>query len=362
MATTTTRPKTVEAPPRAAGSLEVRTPTAITMWATLGALILALEVYVYVAWFARGEAVATPTGSDAVPGATKAAAIVLQAILVVGAAWVLIWVVRKCIRERHLVFDAMLVLAWAALYWQDPLINWIRPLFFYNSYLANLGVWVMNIPGWSSPNGNLLPEPLLLIGGFYLAFGMLMTIVTANVMRLAKQRWSRLNLVALIGIAFVFMFILDFIAEVIFVRTELYAYPGAIRALSLWGGETYQFPLYEPFFVAPVLTAMGALRFMRDDKGRTMVDRGLDQVRASSRQKTTLRVLALVGFINVVSILTYAVPMNIIGLHVDETPRDYPTYLRNGLCGEGTPYACPGPDVPIPLRGSDVSVPPEPAG
>ncbi len=356
MATAGTASRTAPEAPRPA--LQDQRVEAAKLWAFLGGALVLLELYVYGAWIARGEATPTRTGLDPVPTATKTAAIVLQTVLVVGAIAILVWVVRKCLRERRLVFDAVLLIAWAGLFWQDPLINWVRPLFFYNSYLANLGVWVLNIPGWNSPNANFLPEPLLLIGCFYLAFGMFMTIVTCNVIRLAKRRWPSFGIVRLIAVAFVFMFVCDFIAELIFVRTELYAYPGAIRALSLWGGERFQFPLYEPFFVAPVLTAMGAVRYMRDDRGRTVVDRGIDNLRVSSRRKTGLRILAFIGFVNFVSLLTYAVPMNIIGFHIDETPAGYPTYLRNDLCGEGTPWACPGPDVPIPLRDSDVAVPP----
>jgi hypothetical protein len=29
-----------------------------------------------------------------------------------------------------------------------------------------------------------------------------------------------------------------------------------------------------------------------------------------------------------------------------------PSYLREGICGNGTDYACPGADVPIPSRTS----------
>ena len=119
----------------------------------------------------------------------------------------------------------------------------------------------------------------------------------------------------------------------------------------MWGGRTYQFPLYEPFFVAPVLTAMGALRFFRDGKGRVAIERGIDQVRGSRRRVGGLRVLAFVGFINLISLATYAVPMNLIGLHVDPFPEAYPTYLVNDLCGETTDYACPDPELPLPVRG-----------
>ncbi len=332
-------------------------PAPVRWWAGLGAAFVVLQIGIYGAWLLRGEMAPTSTGADEVPGATRVAAITLQVVLVTGAVLTIAWVVRKCIRERRLVLDAVLLLAWASLFWQDPLCNYLRPTFFYNSELVNLGSWVNGVPGWSSPNGNHLPEPLLLIGCFYLAFGMLMTIVTCNIMRLAKQRWPHFGAIKLIGVAFAAMFACDLIAELVFVRTEMYAYPAVIRPLTLFGGERYQFPIYEAFFVAPVLCFTGALRYFKDDKGRLAVERGVEQVTTDPRRQTRLRVLAVVGFVNIVSFLTYAIPMNLIALHTDRFPEGYPTYLTNELCGAGTPYACPGPDIPVPLRGSQAVSP-----
>jgi hypothetical protein len=92
------------------------------------------------------------------------------------------------------------------------------------------------------------------------------------------------------------------------------------------------------------------LRYFRDDRGRSVVERGVDAMVASTRKKNLLRVLAVTGFINVVFVTFYNLPIQFFNLHVDTMPT-HPTYLRSGLCGEGTPYSCPGPEVPIYLRG-----------
>ncbi|MGH9035293.1 MAG: spirocyclase AveC family protein, partial [Acidimicrobiia bacterium] len=243
----------------AAEAMTVRRPAPVKLWATLGAVAVVVQAWAYIAWFATGEATPTPTGVDPVPTATKVWAWTLQIVMVVGAVAIVGWAVRKCLRERRLVFDGILVIVWVLQFVWDPVINYLRPLFFYNSYLINLGVWVNHIPGWSSPNANLLPEPLVFIGGFYLAFGMGVTVFVSGIMRVAKRRWPQFGLVRLVAIAFTAIFVADFISEVVFVRAGLYAYPGAIRELTLWAGHTYQFPIYEPFFVAPNLTALATL-------------------------------------------------------------------------------------------------------
>ncbi len=337
--------------------LRAHAPSPVQWWAVLGAVFAAVQIYAFVTWFTRGDAHATTTGADPLLTATKVWAVTLQAVMILGAVVAVVWVTRKSLRERRLAFDAVLVIAWMSVYWLDPAANYVRPIYLYNSFLVNLGSWVNGIPGWSSPNVERLPEPFLFIGLSYIAFGMMMTLFTCGAMRLAKARWPGLGPVGLVAVAFVAMFAVDFGAELLFVRTQMYAYSGVVRAWSVWGGETYQFPLYESFFSAILFTAVGALRYFRDDKGRSVVERGVEQVRASTSVRATLRVLAAVGFVNLTLMLAYFVPMNVIALHVDETP-EYPSYMLNGICGEGSQFACPGPNVPIPLRGSGVGVAP----
>jgi hypothetical protein len=100
------------------------------------------------------------------------------------------------------------------------------------------------------------------------------------------------------------------------------------------------------------------LRYFRDDKGRSVVERGADSLAASNKWRTALRAFAVIGFVNAMFVV-YNVMMSFIALQIDQTPAGYPEYLRNGLCGPGTAWACPGPDVPIPMNGNVVQ--PNPA-
>jgi hypothetical protein len=68
------------------------------------------------------------------------------------------------------------------------------------------------------------------------------------------------------------------------------------------------------------------------------------------KTRVAVRVLAAGGFLNVV----FAAYNLVFGLMVIEPGARWTqdvvdrSYLRGGLCGEGTPYACPGADLPLP--------------
>jgi len=353
MATSTARRR---APAADATSLEGRKARPVLWWAAIGAVFVALQVYIYISWIASGDATRTPTGSDPLTGATEIWLNGFQVLSVAAAVLIVAIVVRQSLRERRMSFDAMLVTAWVAVYWQDPIINYIRTSFFYNSHFFNVGSWTEQIPGWMSPNGALLPEPLAFVGSLYFWLGPGASLLTFWVMRRAKRRWPGLGNVGLVATAWLVMVALDLLAELIWVRTELYAYSGTIHGLSFWGGQRYQFPIYEAVLWPMMWTAMGALKYFRDDKGRSVVERGVDRVRAV-RWRTPLRVLAIIGFANV-AMLTYNIAFQAFVLHNDKQPADYPSYLQNEMCGKGTRYACNGPEIPIPLPHS-AAVPPD---
>ena len=81
-----------------------------------------------------------------------------------------------------------------------------------------------------------------------------------------------------------------------------------------------------------------------------LVERGVDRLK-SVRGQTLLRILAVGGFINV-AYLTYSIIYLLTTFQIDAWPANYPSHIRNGLCGKGTEYECPGPDVHIPIKGS----------
>jgi hypothetical protein len=352
MATTTAPPPATE---RASAGLEGRKARPVVFWGVVGAGFVVLAVYIFASWILSDDFQRVDTGADALGSTTKVWVQFFQVLSLVAAVAIVIIVVRQCRRERRITFDTMLVIAWVSVYWQDPIINYIRTGFFYNSDFVNFGSWTEHIPGWMSPNGALLPEPVAFVGALYFWLGPAASLLTYWVMRRAKARWPGLGNVGLVTTALGVMVLLDLFCELIWVRTEMYAYSGTIHGLSIWGGERYQFPIYESVLWPMMWTAMGALKYFRDDKGHSVVERGVERVR-SVRWRTPLRILAIIGFANV-AMLTYNVAFQAFVLHNDRTPSGYPTYLRNGMCGPGTEYECNGPEIPIPLPRSS-AVPP----
>jgi hypothetical protein len=74
-----------------------------------------------------------------------------------------------------------------------------------------------------------------------------------------------------------------------------------------------------------------------------------------------LRFLALFGGINVIFMVIFNVPVQWAGTHSAPWPSDIQkrSYLLDGLCGQGTTFACPGEAVPIPRGNTSVRIGPD---
>lgn len=324
-------------------------------WAATGAGFLTLQFYVFARWIASGPE-RMPPGPTPVPDWMKIALRSWEIAGVTATAGCLYWFVfRPLHRDRRLSFDGMLVLCLGLLYWQDPTPNYFNyGAFTYNSYLTNFGSWAEFIPGWlAHGTGHSYAEPILWAGPSYV-YALMTGIIAANVlMRRIRSRWPHLGTLSLVGAAYAFIVSFDLLLELVMARVGAITYSGAIESLTFFHGHYYQFPIYESFLVAGFWTALACLRFFRDDKGRSTVERNLDEVRATGRQKTGLRFLALVG-VTQIAFLSYNVAWSWFALHNDAWPKDVErrSYFTQRVAGLGTEYAPPGPEVPTPRRNS----------
>jgi len=242
-----------------------------------------------------------------------------------------------------------------AIFW-DPSMNFIQQGCVYNPYLFNLGFLSAEIPGWMSPNANRLPEPLLAWAGGYPGFLIWGCLFGLACMRWAKAKAPGINNVKLAVVGVFGTMVFDTVLEILLIRvTGIYAYPGSIRAMSLWGGHWYQFPLYEGLLFGGWWGLVTVLLYFKDDKGLTWVERGVEKIDLCKRSnffKGMMRAVAVVGFCQLVEILIYVFPMSIITMNADPFPDDTPAYFTvgTGMCGPGTGQACPRPDLPIQRR------------
>jgi hypothetical protein len=355
MASLTPAP-TPTAPPSPAG---VPKSSPVKAFATAGALILGLFAYVLIRWMTSPAFAPSPVGPDPIEG-WKLALIRITEVFCGTLILVFLWrlLIRPWIRERKAPWDGLLMLALFTMWVQDPMCNYFNFTFSYNSYFTNMGSWASFLPGWQSPRGSNLPEPFFLMGGIYLWFTTMNVIAFSWAMRRLRTWLPKMSTLGHIPIAYGVIVLMDFALELPACRTGLFAYPGAPHGLTLFAGEYYQFPIYENIFMNFNYLSIGLLRYFRNDRGESFAERGIGTLAIGEKARTFVRFLALVGFCNISYFIVYFLPYNWMANQADTFPR-YPSYMRYEICGQGTPYACPSREVPIPSRGTVAPVGPD---
>lgn len=331
----------------------------VKAFATLGALVVGLFVYVLARWMASPAFAPSPVGPDPIPrwlfGLIRFTELFCGA-LILWFLWALL--VKPWIRDKKMPWDGMLMLALFTMWVQDPMCNYFNFTFSYNAYFLNMGSWASFLPGWQSPRGSNLPEPIFLMGGIYLWFTTINVIAFAWSMRKLRAWLPKLSTLAHVPIAYVTIVVLDFALELPACRFGLFAYPGAPHGLTLWAGHYYQFPIYENVFMNFNYLSIGLLRYFRNDRGESFAERGVANLNVGQRTRTFVRWLALVGYCNLSYFVVYFMPYNWMAMQADTFP-PYPSYMRYEICGRGTPYACPSREVPVPSRGTVAPVGPD---
>ncbi|WP_194827905.1 spirocyclase AveC family protein [Nocardia sp. XZ_19_231] len=336
-----------------------RQPTrAVYIWAIIGSLLLALQVYVWIRWITGPYFERVPTGASDPPMLMKTILTIWTAAIIIGLPIAVYWwIIRPWRRERRITLDGILLVSMGLMFFQDPFLNYLNTWCTYNTWLFNRGSWTPYVPGWVSPEepGAQVAEPLLMnIPGY--AWGVLLiTIGVCWFMRKVKARWPGISNVGLIGVTFAFSFVLDFVMEAcMLLPLGLYTYPGAIQSVSFNAGHYYQWPIYEGVMWGAVQAGLACLRYFTDDRGRTLAERGLDQVRGGIVRQQLIRSLAIFAAVSAIFFLFYNVPAQWFGQHADPWPADIQerSYFTGGICGEGTDKPCPDPALPMPRKDS----------
>ncbi|WP_280464082.1 spirocyclase AveC family protein [Nocardia carnea] len=330
----------------------------IYIWATVGGLILALQVYVWTRWMTGPYFERVPTGPNDPP-------LLMKTILSIWTAGVLIgfpiaiywWIIRPWWRERRITLDGILLASMGLMFFQDPFLNYVNTWCTYNTWMFNRGSWAPHVPGWVSQEepGAQVAEPLLMNVPGYAWGVLLITIGVCWFMRKVKSRWPGISNLQLIGVTFAFTFVLDFVMEgLILLPLGLYTFPGAIQSVSFNAGHYYQWPIYEGLMWGAVQAGLACLRFFTDDRGRTIVERGIDQVRGGVVRQQITRFLAIFAAVSAIFFVFYNLPAQWVGQHADPWPEDIQerSYFTGGICGEGTDRPCPHPDLPMPRNDS----------
>jgi Spirocyclase AveC-like len=324
----------------------------VLWWASAGVLLLVFQVVVLARWVSGPNFTATDPGPDKLPAWQSVVFTVLQVGIPVGAVVLLyFWVIRPWRRHRYLTTDAMIALSASTVFFWDMVMNYTSVTLFYNSHLVNRGAWANGAwPTWTSPHANKLPEPLLIVPPAYTALVFSQVIVILWLLRKVKARWPGVGVVGIVLTIVVGLTLTDTLVEGLVLRTGAYAYPGGIRAITLFAGQTYQIPLSETvLFGGFALGAIACLSYFRDDRGHTLVERGISTLKLNFKSRQAVKFFAIYGAIHLGFVVLYMVPQQWFGTHSDPFPAGYPSYMVNDMCASGTDgHTCPGPGVPMP--------------
>ncbi|MGB9305937.1 MAG: spirocyclase AveC family protein [Mycobacterium sp.] len=314
----------------------------IVWLARIGGIFLLLELYVLGSWIFSDDFTSTPTGSDPLPASVHFWIRAWEVISIVGSIVFLAWIIRKTLRDRVLPTLGVVVIAWMFTAWQDPGVNYIRPVFAYNSHFFNRGTWAHFIPGWANHAG-ANPQPIFFWIATYLLFVPVFMVGACALLDGVRKLFPRINKAGLLAILFVVMILIDVLIETLWLRQGLYAYPRANHAWSLFTGDITQFPLYEAFAWGGFMTTLGAgIYYFRDADGHMISDKGLDKLKIT-RGRTLIRALALGAIFNL-AMLVFNMGFNMANQHADTMPTQVPSYFSNQLCGLGTNPPCPPPN------------------
>jgi hypothetical protein len=252
-------------------------------------------------------------------------------------------------RQRRLTLDGLVYIALAFLWIQDPLFNSTKMLYTQNGALVNLGCPQCYMPGWNTGQKAFLESDLFFLAWF---LGAVWIGAKAGVMviRWAHSKWPRLGRVGAIAFLLIPFVFFDILTEVFWNSLGLYTWAGGAGGpswLTLWRGHYYQLPLWEVGLAAIWYVGVAAAWFLRNDKGQLVAERGIERVRGTEKQRTGLRLLALIGMFSLIILAGYTLPMGLLGNQWSKWPADVQkrSYFTHGVCALNPGSPCPDPTL-----------------
>jgi hypothetical protein len=316
-------------------------------FATIGAVLALFEVYLLVKWVAGPSFAEVPYGPTEPPTWMKIAVHTAEVVFLVAAVVCFYQlIVRPWRRERRIGFDGLLMLAAVATSVYDPLQSYFHTWMGYNSYFVNRGNPMTVLPGWQTAGepASAVAWPMLFLPPLYAVLFVGIAAVCCTLMGRAKSRWPGIPVIGLAAIAFLTVVALDLIAEgQILMRLGFYEESG--QSIPFLDSYYSHNPLRNIVGFAVIFTAAACLRFYRNDRGETLVERGAHQMGGSPGKVTALRFFAVLTATQACMFFGYHVPVAITTL-VDPHAEWHQgmvqsSFLNNHMCGAGSSTNCP---------------------
>ncbi|MEU1390037.1 MULTISPECIES: spirocyclase AveC family protein [unclassified Nonomuraea] len=290
------------------------------LWAGIGTLCLAAQSWVAAVWITRGGLHAVPSSGLDLSDAPRVIGWAMQAAMAVLVLLVVLHAIRDCVRARTVTVAAALAAGYLLAAWTDVLVNYARPAFVYNRSLINVATWGPAIPGWHSPQPQWQAEPILVVGFGFLAAAVLAH-ATAAVAAITLQRFRLRGPVPTYLTCALAGALIDTAVEMLWIRSGAFAYPYAIREVSLFAGHWYQFPLTHPLLIGTTFIGPAALLLCRHRQGHLTI------LSPHPVRHGMVTLLAGVGIVTAM-ILAFSAATVALSLHGGPPPPDLPSYLR----------------------------------
>ena len=301
----------------------------ITFWAGLGAVFIVLQLYCYLRWIFSDNFKPVAPGTHGVPAYSQISIIAFEAVSMLALVVAIIWFIRGIKKTGKINTTRLMMIGWLSAYWLDPFLNYLKPMFTYNTSLVNFGSWANFIPGYMAPNGEKIAEPLLVNPANYFMTFAITTMAVVWIMKKIKEKFPNTKLWVQILSGFPVVWVVNSILDVVATRYFNFdAWLIGNQNLSLWGGKFYQFPLSE-FITFPLIFIAGALLvYYQDENGHTAVERDYDQLGLADWKITLLRILAVIAFVNLLN-WSYTALSGLIALGGDPWPANVPNWISD---------------------------------
>lgn len=305
----------------------------VAIWAALGVVLVGLALSIWGRWILSGSefSPAPIIGPDRLPTWNLVVLRVEEALSVLEMVALFTFVVVLPLRRTgRLGLDAKIALGCLTGSVTDGVLNMHEYLFAWNAHSINLGSWASFVPTASPDHKSRYAEALLWGLPMYTYFCIGVAIWGCGYIRRLRVRRPGISNAAamtrLFGIALVF----DFVVENLVIRLgHGYAFARTPKALTIFPGSQFQWPLYEMFSVAMLGVLFCGLRLSAQDSadGRSYVERGSGRLPA--RLQAPARWFAVIAWCITTLFVVYHLPFQFFGLTGDSVA-DLPSYMLPG--------------------------------
>lgn len=320
--------------------------------AIAGVPVLVWNAWTVIAWLIDGPEAVTEFRD---PGSVSwYAARAIECGVVLASLLVIRYLVRGCRRGgRFLTFDVMFCLAGATIFWSDFGMNIFQPVFVASSNFVNVNNPCGHMPFVVNPDCGRGPEPLLFFPLVETFLILALAIGVSKLVSRARRRWPGMSSAQSFAVIMAIAFAASTL-EILVLALGVWGYAGP-RWMSFSPGHGAQYHAAVLLGTGLFFGLMVALYIVRNDKGQTIVERGLERHRPRFRKAIAL--MALYTSVQFITWIPGNGPMILFSFYQDGWP-GMPAHLVNDSCDapgvDGTRYGlCPGaPGYRLPGRHS----------